>query len=302
MAKGVLIVAVCFAVLAHASVRLQANQQVVTQDMVDQINSSASWKASMDWVNDMTVGEAAKLLGGHREPHNFPQFKLNALAQYLTVPASFSWQGNACVGPIRNQGDCGSCWAFGAAESFSDRVCMGTNAGAPIVLSPQWLVSCDGGLFGNDGCGGGFLSRVWSYLESHGIPLDSCVPYTSGDNDESGSCPKSENCSFYKATGVTAYDGPANIQAGLLEGGPVETCFDVYQDFMSYSSGVYVHTTGSYLGGHCVKMLGWGNQNGTNYWIVANSWGTTWGQEGVFWIEFGQCGIDTEAMAGKYSA
>ena len=70
---------------------------------------------------------------------------------------------------------------------------------------------------------------------------------------------------------------------------------------MSYKSGIYVHTSGSELGGHCVKPIGWGIQGGVKYWIIANSWGDSWGLSGYFWIEFGQCGIDDEAEAGKYS-
>ena len=295
MARVAWVVAACLVALASASSRLEDAQPVVTRDMVDYINASGSWKASMDWVEGMTTGQARRMMGGKlRYTSQFPSFKLNALAQYLTVPETFTWEGNQCVGAIRNQGDCGSCWAFGAVEAFSDRVCLGTDATANVPLSPQWLVSCD---TTNDGCGGGYLDLVWQYINENGIPAETSDPYASGENDESGKCPSSTaNWAFYKSTTPTAYFGIDNIQAGLLTG-PLETCFEVYKDFMSYTSGIYVHKTGDFLGGHCVKLLGWGNQNGTNYWIVANSWGTSWGQEGIFWIEFGQCGIDTEAMA-----
>jgi len=73
----------------------------------------------------------------------------------------------------------------------------------------------------------------------------------------------------------------------------------VYQDFYNYKSGVYVYTYGSVVGGHAVKIVGWGvTTAGQNYWIVANSWGTSWGESGYFQIEQGQCGIDTDAIAG----
>lgn len=68
---------------------------------------------------------------------------------------------------------------------------------------------------------------------------------------------------------------------------------------MSYKSGVYVHKTGAELDGHAVKIAGWGKSGSSNYWIVANSWGTTWGIAGFFWIEFGQCGIDSDDIAGN---
>lgn len=73
----------------------------------------------------------------------------------------------------------------------------------------------------------------------------------------------------------------------------METGFTVYEDFMSYKDGVYKHKTGNALGGHAVKIVGWGD----GYWIVANSWGTGWGMKGFFNIAFGECGIDSAVYA-----
>ena len=151
------------------------------------------------------------------------------------------------------------------------------------------------------GCNGGWLPVAWQYLQSHGIPTLACDPYTSG-NGNSGTC--KANCSngskptFYKADNLGALDDPNAIQLEIMKGGPVETAFTVYQDFFSYKSGIYVHRSGGVAGGHAVKIIGWGEQGSTKYWIVANSWGASWGMDGFFWIEFGQCGIDTDAYAG----
>lgn len=73
----------------------------------------------------------------------------------------------------------------------------------------------------------------------------------------------------------------------------METGFTVYEDFMSYSGGVYKHTSGAQLGGHAVKIVGWGD----GYWICANSWGPSWGEKGFFNIAFGECGIDSAVYA-----
>ena len=297
MAKGLILLALPVLLLAGPALRLQDEMPVVTKEMVDHVNSNGSWTASLDWVGNMTVGQAKKLMGLHAAKNDYPVAKLGALEKYLTIPASFDarTQWPKCVGAIRNQGDCGSCWAFSATEVLADRTCIDSNAATTVVLSPQWLVSCDKT---NNGCGGGNLPTVWKYLESHGVPADSCDPYSSGDNDESGSC--SANCSkFYKATDIKQYSTPATIQAGLIAGGPIQTGFTVYQDFMSYKSGVYTHKTGAEVGGHAVKIVGWGKSGSTNYWIVANSWGTSWGIDGFFWIAFGQCGIDSDAIAGN---
>jgi len=91
-----------------------------------------------------------------------------------------------------------------------------------------------------------------------------------------------------------------NIMSELYLHGPVETAFDVYEDFLSYKSGVYRHTSGSFLGGHAVKFVGWGVENGTPYWLVANSWNTHWGMGGFFKIIRGrdECGIEEQVDFG----
>jgi len=88
-----------------------------------------------------------------------------------------------------------------------------------------------------------------------------------------------------------------------MTNGPVEGAFTVYDDFLTYKSGVYAHTTGSELGGHAIKILGWGTDNGTPYWIVANSWNEGWGNSGFFNIKRGsdECGIEDGIVAGKFS-
>jgi len=86
----------------------------------------------------------------------------------------------------------------------------------------------------------------------------------------------------------------------IYANGPIETAFDVYEDFLSYSGGVYKHTTGPLLGGHAVKVLGWGVLNSTNYWLVANSWNPDWGLQGYFMMLRGvnECNFESSADAG----
>lgn len=79
----------------------------------------------------------------------------------------------------------------------------------------------------------------------------------------------------------------------------METGFNVYSDFYNYKSGIYSHVSGGFVGGHAVKIVGWGNQNGVDYWIIANSWGTSWGMSGFFNIKMGDSGIDSSVWACK---
>jgi len=106
-----------------------------------------------------------------------------------------------------------------------------------------------------------------------------------------------------KQFGASAYAVPSNadkIATEIMTNGPVEGAFSVYEDFLTYKSGVYKHTTGQLLGGHAIKILGWGVDNGVEYWTVANSWNEDWGNGGFFNIAKGtnECGIESGVVAG----
>lgn len=103
--------------------------------------------------------------------------------------------------------------------------------------------------------------------------------------------------------GDSAYSLPqieAEIQKDIMANGPVEATFDVYKDFLNYQSGVYQHITGTLLGSQAIKILGWGEHNGTPYWLAANSWNTNWGESGFFKIRRGinECSIETYVVTG----
>ena len=164
----------------------------------------------------------------------------------------------------------------------------------------------------------------------YSIVADSCYPYTSGGG-VTGNCliGASPTCAACGGTGTFQYYNAASayavgttvgaIQTEIMTNGPIEVAFDVYQDFFSYTSGVYVHKTGSLAGGHAVKMIGWGTLSGVAYWTVSNSWGmnrsfmmqsrinrcegTSWGMDGFFLIKRGvdECGIESAGVAGLAS-
>lgn len=206
-----------------------------------------------------------------------------------------------CIHPVRDQMRCGSCWAFSASEVLSDRFCIASKGQIDVILSPQTLVSCDSG---NMGCDGGYLDKAWQFLVSNGIALDQCEPYTSGGGD-SGTCPTKcadgSQIKYYKAANYKHITGVSNIQTDLMTNGPVQVAFEVYQDFMSYKSGIYHHISGSLLGGHAVELVGWGVENGTAYWTLKNSWGPTWGENGYFRIvkNVNECGIESNVYSGQ---
>lgn len=264
-----------------------------------------TWRATMDTkFAKMTVAEAKRLVNTQiRARHESPLVEKHL--RLRDIPDSFdatqAWP--SCITPIRDQGHCGSCWAHGAAEALSDRMCIASNGTTSVILSPQDLVSCDNT---NYGCNGGYLDAAWQYMKSTGVVSDKCMPYTSGQAGDNGQCPH-KKCTgsgmWKKYHAKTVFDVPQDeqqIQMHLMENGPLEVAFTVYQDFMSYKDGVYEHKTGNMLGGHAVKLVGWGEDNGVKYWRIANSWNTTWGMKGYFLIKRGvnECGIESNVVGG----
>jgi cathepsin B len=217
----------------------------------------------------------------------------------VQVPDSFDArkQWGSKVHSIRNQGQCGSCWAFGATEALSDRLAI--EKGIDVVLSPQHLVSCDSG---NYGCNGGYLNVAWNFMQRTGVVSDKCYPYTSGTSGQSGSCKSScadgSKWEVHHSESTKTSTSVSATQQTIMTDGPVEAAFTVYEDFMNYKSGVYQHTSGSMLGGHAIKAIGWGTESGVDYWLMANSWGTSWGDSGFFKIKRGDCGINNQMTFG----
>jgi cathepsin B len=252
---------------------------------------------------DMTFDEIKQRLGLHMMEKS--QLKPVFYGQVNDeLPESFDvrQQWKDCIHPIRDQQRCGSCWAFAASEVLSDRFCIATSGKSNVVLSAQDLVSCDSE---DEGCNGGWVDKSWEYLRTTGIVSDECLPYSSGKGD-SGTCPfeggknkcKKGDFMKYKVSEHGQLDTIEDAKASLVKYGPIEAAFMVYDDFISYKGGVYRRTSENLLGGHAVKILGWSKDEIGEYWIVANSWGTGWGEEGTFKIGFGECEFESQLWAG----
>lgn len=278
---------------------------------IENINAKATtWKAGANpRFQGMTLADAQQLLGwagAHPNPgSHLPTVTLDKTT-VGDLPDSFdartAWpQCASVIGGIRDQGQCGSCWAFGQAESLSDRFCIASNGTIQVVLSPQFILDCDT----NDyGCGGGFVDVGWDATLKNGIASDACVPYTAGQVPCDSVCADGSPIAKSMYTISAAYtpgSDPAAIQREIMANGPIEAAFEVYEDFFSYVSGVYQVTPGSaWAGGHGIKVLGWGVDAGVPYWICANSWATSWGDQGFFNILRGSnnCAFEMEMCTG----
>ena len=258
------------------------------------------------------------------------------------------------IGDIRDQSNCGCCWAFGAASAASDRACISTNGTIALPFSAQ--DTCFNAQ--RAGCNGGQLDTPWEFFKSTGVvtgtqsledkadtPNDPffganlCSAYSlphchhhgpeghGGDpypsEGESGcesqttpagptECDstaeqphndfKSDKYSFKGTVEFYPNDVPT-IQQAIMTAGPVETAFTVYEDFEDYEGGVYEHTTTTSVGGHAVRIVGWGtdDETGKDYWKVANSWNKYWGEDGYFRIIRGvnEGGIESQCVASS---
>jgi len=267
-----------------------------------------------------SLEHAKRLMGAKKDTHPLPSLARSerGVSANQAPPAAFdsrtAWPG--CIGGVMNQGECGACWAFGCTESLSDRFCIHSNSTIHVSLSPLDLVTCDKG---SDGCNGGEPSQAWRYTQLTGVVTYDCYPY----NKTIPTCepsqqpclkfvptpPCTQDCSNNETWATTKHysdkvygirDNIADIQTEIMTNGPVEAAFSVYEDFLTYKSGVYQHTSGAYVGGHAVKIIGWGVLDSEDYWLVQNSWTSYWGYDGYFLILRGvdECGIESDITAG----
>jgi len=196
-------------------------------------------------------------------------------------PTNWDWSQQGVCTPIYNQGQCGSCWAFSATETIESYYAI--QGGSLTQLSMEQIVDCD---TTDHGCGGGMPSSAYSYVQSAGgIDSYSSYPY-SAESGQAGSCKFSSSSVVTNVASSSTISGESGLYSQASSAGPVSVCVDA-SSWSSYQGGVL--TTCGNTVDHCVQLTGYAKygQSGS-YWIVRNSWGSSWGESGFIWLAIGQ--------------
>ena len=205
-------------------------------------------------------------------------------------------------------------------EAISDRTCIASKGAFKEDISAEDLLTCCSSC--GFGCSGGWPASAWEYWVDHGLVTGGlfngtgCQPYAIPPHHHGEPYRSTPECHEYcegsdhshvtfvksKHFGKESYslDGVQAIQADIMKNGPVSATFTVYSDFLSYKSGVYQRHSTESKGGHAIKLIGWGEENGVPYWLGSNSWNREWGENGFFKFLRGttECGIESDVSAG----
>ncbi|CAD6198912.1 unnamed protein product [Caenorhabditis auriculariae] len=300
---------------------------LIQPDILDKVKTGRySWSArnyTNFWGRSLSDGIKFRL--GTLFPEQSVQNMNEIVIKPRELPESFDAREKwgALIHPVLDQGDCGSSWSVSTTTISSDRLSIISDGKIKASISPQQLLSCN--QHRQRGCEGGYLDRAWWYIRKLGVVSEECYPYVSGVSREPGHCliPKRN---YTNGQGIrcptghpdsTAYkmtppyrvsNREEDIMTELITNGPVQATFLVHEDFFMYSGGVYQHSglasqkgAGAVGEGyHSVRVLGWGVDHSTGraikYWLAANSWGSDWGEEGLFRIIRGENHCEFESF------
>jgi len=271
----------------------QANVEFAESENARQSEYQLGWNQ----FSDLLVNEWSAQYFGMTRPE-----KLYGDVPYLgshtvgnaTAPTSVDWTTKGAVTPVKNQGQCGSCWAFSATGSMEGAYQIAT--GKLVSLSEQQLVDCAQS-FGEQGCNGGLMDGAFKYAKQNGM----CTEASYGYEGRGGSCKASSCAKGIAAGGVTGYKDVSGDSAQALMSAvaqqPVSIAIEADKRvFQQYKSGVLSSMCGTRLD-HGVLVVGYGtSDSGGDYWKVKNSWGATWGMDGYILLKrgksgAGECGI-----------
>lgn len=261
-----------------------------------------SYKLSMNHYGDLFHHEFLERMNGYRmhlrlldgessgatfiEPYN------------VTIPDTVDWRTRGAVTEVKNQGQCGSCWAFSATGALEGQHFRSTNK--LVSLSEQNLVDCSG-RYGNNGCNGGLMDNAFKYVKANkGIDTETAYPYVGVSNGTCHYNPKKIGATDKGYVDIPEGD-EKKLKIAVATVGPISVAIDAsHESFQFYQEGVYYQAgCSSQMLDHGVLAVGYGTtEDGKDYWLVKNSWGEQWGDQGYIKMarnKHNNCGIATQA-------
>jgi hypothetical protein len=218
-----------------------------------------------------------------------------ARATGVGAPAAFDLRnvdGRDYTTPVKDQGSCGSCVAFGVTATMEHVARWTWRAPAlPIDLSEAQLFYCHGREAGARCSWGWYASEGVAAAETRGVTFDDYYPYTPQPQNCRNLHPDWPNRYVRVAESRDVTYNAAAMKRHIARYGSIVACMDIYQDFFSYHRGIYRHVDGDFAGGHCITLIGYSDLD--RCWIGKNSWGTWWGNRGFFRIRYGECSIES---------
>jgi len=254
---------------------------------------------AVNHLADLTLEEYRYRMLGYRHEPRRERTKVQPI-NVKDLPDSVDWRTKNVVTPIKDQGQCGSCWAFSATGSMEGANAIKT--GTLVSLSEQQLVDCSRS-YGNMGCNGGLMDYAFEYvINNGGIDTEDSYPYQSGTGNDFYQCRYSGSNRGAKISDyhqITEGSEEA-LQKAVANVGPISVAIDAgHSSFQFYHSGIYYEPhCSSYQLDHGVLAIGYGSNGTADYWLVKNSWGTSWGDQGLIKMmrnKNNHCGIATMA-------
>ena len=273
------------------------NFKINLEKITSHNSKSSNYTLGINQFSDLSEKEFKdKYIGGYK--YNNLTVKSSSCSKFgssgKTIPVSIDWIKYST--PVKDQGYCGSCWAFSAVETIESAWAI--KKGQLLTLSEQQLVDCSK-KYGNMGCNGGLMDNAFHYVIDNGICSESSYPYTSGKSGQDGSCMKTCNsvASLISCSDVTPKNQIALAEA--VSQNPVSIAIQADSSiFQSYQSGIITSPTCGTTLDHGVVITGYGIENSIPYWKVRNSWSSSWGEAGFVRIlrssstnDIGICGV-----------
>lgn len=255
-------------------------------------NKQDSFRLQHNRFSTMTDDEMSLVMGSRKSQSQTEP----TLFDDSDLADSIDWRAKGGVNPVRDQQFCGSCWAFGATSCTETAHFIAT--GKLLSLSEQQLVSCDKASIG---CKGGYQDKAFDHLKTVGQALESEYPYVSGDGLDRTCDSGLEALGKVNVltNGMVTPNSVAQLKAAINQGAVTNTIEGDKMVFAAYGSGILDDPSCGYEMNHAVTSVGYGNENGKDYYIVRNSWGADWGDKGYIKIAAvdgpGICGIQMQS-------